>query len=172
MSKNTHGDVTVDTGVPRSTEARVVIEPRLVLAHRPLRARVVRTVRLLLLTVDPGIPVGALAPVTLRQIYASGPVVTRLGSTLVDVDLATSAGETGGAEALDTVAHRHAQATVLAHAVGTLHRLALFSTDRAWTIGVHVRRTLDAGGGPVLWLEEVPGTLCTGSQPRVGVHAR
>ena len=169
---NTHSDVAVDTGVPRSAEARVVVKPRLVLAHRPLRARVVRTVRLLLLTVDPGIPVGALTPVTLRQVYARGSVVTRLRGTLVDVDLATPARKSSGAEALDTVTHRHAQASVLAHAVGTLHRLALFSTDRAWTVSVHVRRTLDAGGGTVLRLEEVLGTLCTRSQPRVGVHAR
>lgn len=150
----------------------MIVESGLVLAHRPLRTRVVAAIRLLLLTIDAGVAVGALASVALRQIYARGAVVTRLGRALVDVDLAASAGESGRAVAVNTVSHRMAEAAVLAHAVGALDRFALLAAHRAGAVRIHVGGTLDARGRPVLRLEEVLGALRARREPRVGIHAR
>lgn len=169
--ETTHGDVAIHSGVAGSAETSVIVEPRLVLAHSPLRARVVRAVGLFLLAIDTGITVGALAPVRLRQVYASGTVVTRLGRALVDVDLAASAGEAGRAITVHAVSHRHAEATVLAHVVGTLNGLAFLAAHRARAVRVHVRGTFDAGGRAVLRLEEVLGALGTRGESRVRVHA-
>lgn len=167
----THGDVTVDTGIAGSAQACVVVVARLVLAHCTLGASVVVAVGLLLLAIDAGVANRALASVALRQVEASGAVVARLRGALVDVDLAASAGESSWTDALDPVAHWHAEAAVLAYLVGALHHLALLTSNGARAISEGVRRTLDASGRAVLRLIEVLGTLGARGEPGAGVHA-
>lgn len=66
VKKKTYRNIAIDSSISRSTETSVIVKSRLVLAHSPLGTRVVGAIRLLLLAVDTGIPVGALAPVVLR----------------------------------------------------------------------------------------------------------
>ena len=173
LSNHIHAyrDVTIDSSVTGSAETRVIVESRFVLAHCTLRASVVRAVGLFFLTVDTGIAVCALATIALRKIDASRPVVTRLRGAFVDVDFATSSGESGGTETLNFVAHLDTQSTVLTSAFGALDRFAFFVADRAGTVGVHFCWTFHAGGCTVLGLEEILRTLSARSETGIGVHA-
>jgi len=116
------------------------------------------------LTIDTGVAIGALTPVSLRQIYAGGPIVARLRRALVDVDLAAASGEAGRAEAMHAVSHGYAESTMLAYAVGTLNGLAFLAAHRTRAVGVHVRGALDAGNRAMLRLEEILGTLSARSE--------
>lgn len=172
LKNQTHSDVTINSSVPRPTKTCVIIEPWLILAHSPLWTRVIGAIGLFFLAIDARVSISTLTPVTLRQIYTSSSIVTGLGGTFVDIDFTSPSREASWAKTLNTMPHGHAKTTVLAHTVGALHRFALFSSNRAWTIRIHVGRAFDASGSSVLRLEEVLGTLGTRSQSRVRVHAR
>lgn len=172
LARETHRCVAIGAGVPGPAEAGVIVQAGLVLAHGPLRTRVVGAVGSLLLTVDAGVAVGALASVALRQVDAGCAVVARLGRALVIVDLAASPGEAGRAVAMHVVSHRHAETAVLADTFGALDGFARLADHRARSVRTHVGGTLDASGRALLRLEKVTRALGARRETRVGVHAR
>lgn len=114
----------------------------------------------------------ALAAVALWQVDAASVVVTGLGGTLVDVDLAASSGETGGTVALHAVPHGDAEAAVLARVLRALDGLALVASNCAGPDRPHVGGALQARQLAGQRLVEVPWAGCARSKTSIGVLAR
>lgn len=99
----TYRNIAVNSGISSSTKASVIVISRFIFAHGACRTSLVPAVRLFFLTVNSGISWGTLASVSLRQVYASCAVITRLRWTFVDVNFTAASRETSGAEALNSM---------------------------------------------------------------------
>lgn len=87
---------------------------------------------------------GTLATIALRQVNAAAIVVAWLRSALINVNLTAASRESSRAVALDSVAHRDAQTSMLTGTLGALNGLTLVSTDGSRSSSPHVGWALHA----------------------------
>lgn len=141
----------------------MIVITRFIFAHGASWTCIISTIRTFLLAVDAGISWSTLASVSLREIYASSPIITGLRRTFVDINFAASSREASGTEALNSMTytinnqyledvvlltlqftHWYAKTSMLTSIFGALNWLTLIPTGCTGPFSFHISGTFVA----------------------------